>query len=173
MQESGYLFHSFFVSSSNNSSTDLPSFPSSAAGKIFCTSSMYRCGPTSDGEKWVKPHFGSLGIFCQFCRLVEGHMLKFFCFCLFFRLAVHSLADEKVGAFRMFGDRRNRAGIGAVGHLQSFSGRAEDHVRRIRLSIQGDSLAFLQRIPAFNRNFLCFSALHIEFSLAGDLQRIA
>ena len=30
----------------------------------------------------------------------------------------------------MFGDRRNRAGIGAVGHLQSLSGRSEDHVRR-------------------------------------------
>ena len=66
LQESGYLFHSFFVSSSNNSSTDLPSFPSSAAGKIFCTSSMYRCGPTSDGEKWVSHISAASASFASF-----------------------------------------------------------------------------------------------------------
>ena len=69
--------------------------------------------------------------------------------------------------------RYRRTTVRTVCDFQAFPCRSEHHIRRIYLSVCLNRLAFLQRIPVFQRNFVGFCLLHGELSAAMDLYGIA
>ena len=68
--------------------------------------------------------------------------------------------------------RYRRTAVRTVSNFQAFPCRSEHHIRRIYLSVCLDCLAFLQRIPVFQRNFVGFCLLHGELSAAMNLYGI-
>ena len=120
-----------------------------------------------------QPHLRRLSFAGNLRSLGKGHMLVIPGFRELVLLAVHSFADEEIGAFR----RLHRAFAGTrvrtVAHFQSLSGRPQHHIRGQNTVRRLDRLPLLQPVPIGLGDIQRHRALHVEFARSVKRQGIA
>ena len=109
-----------------------------------------------------QPHLLDLGAFCHIRRLQKGHVLVFPGLVLFFRFAVHTLANEQIGFGGIFYDSLRGPGICTIGELNSFSGRPHNHIRGEHVFRGLDGFPFLQTAPILFGDIQCLGFVQLE-----------
>ena len=120
-----------------------------------------------------QPHLLYFGFLGKCRRLIERHMLVFYCFCRFFLFSVHSFTNKQIRTGRIFFDRVRRPGVCRVRQFYPFSRRAKHKIRGIDFILCLNRLAILKPAPIRKRNSLFFCPLSIEFSGAVNFHRIS